>query len=222
MFQVGDVFLIASHDTDVIQRLKGALDSAIDSRIAEEQAKQRNSQSSPSRSNSSTKKPTSRAASPAVRAARNRQLQSKGTEVPPRGPDPKDFEPEFVIDDEDTPSRSSTPKPTQIRNEVVRAVEQDAERALAQDGGLQATDEKSAETAAPTVAQELPTDVRVKLRKLEKLESRYQGVYSFTRRLLIADLTSRAIEVVPHSSRTSCGYRTFRECTTRAYTPYVH
>ena len=182
------------------------MDSAIDSRIAEEQAKQRNSQSSPSRSNSSTKKPTSRGASPAVRATRNRQLQSKSAEVPPRGPDPKEFEPEFVIDDQDTPSRSTTPKPTQTRNEGVRNVESGAEKALAQDGGLQAEDQKGAEAATPATAQELPTDVRVKLRKLEKLEFRYQGAYNSISKLLLTDSTGRAVKIVSHSSRTSGGY----------------
>ena len=156
-----------------VQRLKGA----IDSRIAEEQARQRVSQSSPSRSNSGARRPPSRSSSPAVRAARNRQAESKGGDPAQKGPDPKEFEPDFVIDDEDLPSRSVTPRPGQTKNGEVKSVETTAEQAPAGDGGQQPKEEKeSGETSPATAtAPELPTDVRVKLRKLEKLEARYQG-----------------------------------------------
>lgn len=91
-----------------------------------------------------------------------------------KGSDPSDFEPEFVLDDADGLSRSSTPKPALARSdsstkdplqnsaEETQNVEGNAGKAL-QDGP----------TAAP---QELPTDVKVKLRKLDKLESRYHGI----------------------------------------------
>jgi len=50
-------------------------------------------------------------------------------------------------------------------------------KALGGDGGQQAKEEKESGDGSPTpaTAVELPTDVRVKLRKLEKLEVRYHG-----------------------------------------------
>ena len=155
-----------------LQRIKGA----IDSRIAEEQARQRASQSSPSRSNSGARKPPSRSASPAVRAARNRQVESKGGDPAQKGPDPKEFEPDFVIDDEDLPSRSVTPRPTPEKSGEVTSGETTVDKALSVNGGQQAKEKGSGDgSPAPAPVVELPTDVRVKLRKLEKLEARYHG-----------------------------------------------
>lgn len=154
---------------------------AIDSRIAEEQARQRNAQYSPSRSASSSKRPTSRnrAASPAVRAARPKPTENKSDSGPQKGPDPKEFEPEFIIEDEDTMSRTGTPKPVEGKDEGGPITEATAEIPIGQDGERQVDEEKMSEQAAVDAALELPTDVRVKLRKLERLESRYQGRHTF-------------------------------------------
>lgn len=152
-------------DERPIQRLKGA----IDSKIAEEQARQRLSQRPPSRSNSSAKRPSSRAISPTKRAQGSRGRQDG--DPPVKGPDPADFEPEFVIDDDEasrtgTP-RSGTPRPAGDRNGTTAAGKSTQEDATLETGEAAADEPRS--------SSDLPTDVRVKLRKLEKLESRYHG-----------------------------------------------
>ena len=92
-----------------------------------------------------------------------------------RGPDPAEFDPEFVVGDEDVPSRAGTPRPTQSKSEVNMEGESVKEKAIAADanGGL---GEGELKDGVGSVVPELPTNVRVKLRKLEKLESRYQGI----------------------------------------------
>ena len=89
-----------------------------------------------------------------------------------KGPDPTDFDQEFVID-EDELSRSGTPRPPLDRNGSTAAEK-------ASDGGQGETPQEVNGTGAvidePSTSSELPTDVRVKLRKLEKLESRYHGI----------------------------------------------
>jgi hypothetical protein len=157
--------LLSYADRRPTQRLKGA----IDSKIAEEQARQRLSQGSPSRSNSSAKRPSSRAISPTKRAQGSRGRQDG--EPPAKGPDPADFEPEFVIDDDGSSKtgtpRSGTPRPAGDRNGTTTAGKSTQED----------TTPEINETAAdePRLSSDLPTDVLVKLRKLEKLESRYHG-----------------------------------------------
>ena len=154
-------------NTRTTQRLKGA----IDSKIAEEQARQRLSQNSPSRSNSSAKRPSSRAISPTkrVQGARGRQ----DGDAPTKGPDPAEFEPEFVIDDDATSRsatpRSGTPRPADDRNGTPVAG-----RSTREDANPD-TSEAGTTADEPRLSSDLPTDVRVKLRKLEKLESRYHG-----------------------------------------------
>lgn len=144
---------------------------AIDSRIAEEQARQRAPQSSPSRSSSDARRSLPRTASPAQRAPRKTQERNDGGPSQ-RGRDPSDFDPEIVIDDESLPnygestaSQTAGEKPAVIANGSDEA--EDSKRSV--QGGSQDDDQP-----APP---ELPTDVRVKLRKLEKLESRYQGSF---------------------------------------------
>ncbi|MCJ1476995.1 hypothetical protein MMC13_005666 [Lambiella insularis] len=156
-----------------IQRLKGA----IDSRIAEEQARQRNAQQSPSRSASGTKRTTSRsrAASPAVRATRSKPAESKTDGVIQKGPDPKDFEPEFLIEDEDIVNGTEAPKPVELRDDGTPATEATTFSVL-QNGEHRSDKEKSLEQTGIDASQELPTDVQVRLRKLERLESRYQDL----------------------------------------------
>lgn len=158
----------------------------IDSQIAKEQARQRNPPALPSRSNSVARKATeSRPASPAVRTARSRIAETLPDEAP-KNTDPSEFDPEFVIDDDDSMSRSGTlteggkgisqvrtPSPSRNGKEKegtvdnVSGQEPVAEKPLPSDKG----DDEQGLAATP----ELPTDVRVRLRKLERLESRYQG-----------------------------------------------
>ncbi|KAM0090165.1 Golgin imh1 [Aspergillus fumigatus] len=139
---------------------------AIDSRIAEEQARQRTSQDVISRSNSARR--PARNLSPGRRPTRPR----RNTGTPVRTPDPNEFEPEFAIGDDDGSSRSVTPKLESAGG---------SERPLGKDAAEDkpSTDEPSAGKEVPTtegnqLSSELPPEIRVKLRRLTKLESRYQ------------------------------------------------
>ncbi|KAL8656923.1 MAG: hypothetical protein Q9226_002429 [Calogaya cf. arnoldii] len=150
----------------VYKRLKGA----IDSRIAEEQARQRSTLTSPPPSNA-PRKPSSRAGSPAKRAPRQNAPSRQNGEASGKGPDPSDFEPEFLVDDPDLPSRSTTPRPAPARSESsTKDNVQDTAKEAQNGESIAGKPPLDDSTANP---QELPTDVRVKLRKLEKLESRY-------------------------------------------------
>ncbi|MCJ1356291.1 MAG: hypothetical protein MMC33_006285 [Icmadophila ericetorum] len=154
----------------MLQRIKGA----IDSRIAEEQARQRAAQTPPSRSNSTAKRPAPRAASPSTTSSsRARSGEKKDEGAPQKGPDPAEFEPEFVVGDEDTPTRSGTPLPGPVKGDV--STNQAAGEKLDTAGEGQSSQEP-AESGASSSAPELPMDVRVKLRKLDKLESRYRDL----------------------------------------------
>ena len=87
-----------------------------------------------------------------------------------RAPDPAEFEPEFVIGDDDLPSRSVTPRPAEPKKHTTSSDS-------APDSNADATNGTAQENSATkdSAAVELPTDVRVKLRKLDKLESKYHG-----------------------------------------------
>jgi len=91
-----------------------------------------------------------------------------GTTV--RGLDPSEFENAFVIEDEsEEPSRVGTP-----------SIGEENSATMAGSNATEAGEgsEKGAEKVADTTPQppaELPAEVRVKLRKLEKLEAKYQG-----------------------------------------------
>ena len=110
--------------------------------------------------------------SPAIRSSRTRLSESKGGDT--KGPDPREFDPEFVIDDEETPTRGGTPGSSQAKNEEGSTGNSAGEKSEA-DSGMQ-TSEKTALDDSAAQIPELPTDVRVKLRKLERLEPRYQGL----------------------------------------------
>ena len=68
-----------------------------------------------------------------------------------------------VVGDGEPPSGTSTPKAKTEKEDAVEKAPADA------------TEEVKPEVEAPRPSTELPTEVRVKLRKLDKLESRYQG-----------------------------------------------
>ena len=147
---------------------------AIDSRIAEEQARQRTSQDSPSRSNSRTQRSSSRTVPLNLRAVRSEGPESEDGKSFTKGPDPSEFEPDFVIDEDSTPSRSTTPKPSQRKGDNATASEVPTEAPPPYNG--KESQKKDGEKDAIASSGELPTDVRVKLRKLEKLESKYHGL----------------------------------------------
>lgn len=144
------------------QRLKGA----IDSRIAEEQAKARIPSTSPSRAPSTARRSAAQAGEKKTRS--KPRVDDDGS----RGPDPSEFEGAFVIDDEsEPPSRVGTP--------AIGAENTDQMAEKGAEAGEEVKEKMSEVTPQNQVSSpastELPAEVRTKLRKLEKLESRYQG-----------------------------------------------
>jgi chromosome segregation ATPase len=154
------------------QRLKGA----IDNRIAEEQARQRQQALS-----ASPQRPTQRRRpldqnDPGSRTS-SRQRQP-GNAPSEKGPDPSEFEPEFAIGDDESaaPSRTSTPKPPSEQTTVTQEAAALKEGDSIPKGG-ETAESRLAETnelPIPQVrTQELPNDVQVKLKKLDRLEAKY-------------------------------------------------
>jgi hypothetical protein len=151
------------------QRLKGA----IDSRIAEEQARQKSvgaSGTTVARSASTSKRPTGRTDSP----ARPRRPKPKDNEVnTARGPDPSEFENAFVIEDEsEEPSRVGIPA---IGEEKPATMAEN--NATAEAGASGEVNEKAAEKPVEPLpkAPEVSPEIRTKLKKLDRMESKYQG-----------------------------------------------
>ncbi|RVX67603.1 hypothetical protein B0A52_08132 [Exophiala mesophila] len=169
----------------MFQRLKGA----IDSRIAEEQARQRQAQSTtqPGARNPARRRTPSQNANSDRRPSRQRQPLPSTSGPLEKGPDPSEFEPEFTVGDDDSavPSRVATPKPessdTKANDIGVEKGGQGnpkAQNEAVQDPpGVASQGDKSSEQStvhAPSPrSPELPTEVRVKLRKLERMESKY-------------------------------------------------
>lgn len=99
------------------------------------------------------------------------------------------FEAAFALEDSEGPSRSGTPKPPGEKNEKEksgRAKPREANEATPAENGAPTPDaEKRKSGAEPgagdkstvggTPIAELPMEVRVKLRKFERLESTYTG-----------------------------------------------
>ncbi|KAL8729807.1 MAG: hypothetical protein Q9181_004877 [Wetmoreana brouardii] len=110
------------------------------------------------------------------RARRPNAPSRPNGEASGKGLDPSEFEPEFVIDDSDVPSRSGTPRPAVSRSESSTKDTTREPSDETRNGEDQS--EKALPDGPSKVAQELPTDVKVKLRKLEKLESRYHDLLS--------------------------------------------
>ena len=125
---------------------------AIDSTIAEEQARQNASQLRPSRSDSSARR-ISRTGSPAVLQRLDRDGAAKVS-------DPSDFEKDLDID-----------LPISIRAQT-RGEEEI-------DDGVDKQEAQPKEKAHTYQAISLPTDVRSRLRKLDRLEPRYKGRFSW-------------------------------------------
>jgi hypothetical protein len=158
------------------QRLR----DAIDSRIAEEQARQKSAQDNISRSNSARRPPNSNL----TPGQRSRPRRNTGTPV--RGPDPKEFEAEFTIGDDEDSSRSATPRLETPDDAAEKATPADTERnedddksettAPAADPSGKETTSAEKVSANQSTPSELPAEVRGKLRRLDKLETRYHGM----------------------------------------------
>ncbi|KAI9742744.1 MAG: hypothetical protein M1818_003473 [Claussenomyces sp. TS43310] len=166
----------------MFSRIKGA----IDSRIAEEQARAR------------------AAATPPARAASKRSRpKPKFEDDGSRGPDPSEFEGAFVIDDEsEPPSRTGTPMPT--NNSQTKMAEDEVTQAASM---AEPTTEKDT-AASPRASSELPLEVRTKLRKLDKLESRYQELLRSYR---IAHARAVSIEPFEKTLRENTPLTTIKE-----------
>ena len=90
-----------------------------------------------------------------------------------RGPDPSEFENAFVIEDEsEEPSRVGTPAIDDDKTPLM------AESNMATGVGAPGEiNEKAAEkpVEAPPKAPEVSPEIRTKLKKLERMETKYQG-----------------------------------------------
>jgi hypothetical protein len=115
-------------------------------------------------------------------ASLRNESPSKRSRAPPkevddgaRGPDPSVFEGAFVIeDDSEDPSRSGTPAIPETKPEVIGEKGATAKTTGADEGEV--VNEKVEILQKPSTTTDLPPDVRSKLRKLDKLEARYQGI----------------------------------------------
>ena len=86
-----------------------------------------------------------------------------------KGPDPSEFDPEFVIGEEDEqPGRAATPRPKEKAQPTDPA---------AGSGNANDNEDKAAGDAdkKPDAEPELPPEVHTRLRKLDKLEPKYSG-----------------------------------------------
>ena len=152
---------------DKTQRIRGA----IDARIAEEQARQKaTSPSGTPRSSSTTRRSNSRNLSPSKRTARSKDGDSSKAAPAGKGPDPSEFDPEFVGGEEDDPpSRAGTPRP----KEKAQPAEVNAENG---DGKKEEEEGPTAEVEVkPEQPPELPREIQLRLRRLDKLDPKYTG-----------------------------------------------
>ncbi|RMZ91762.1 hypothetical protein DV736_g1006, partial [Chaetothyriales sp. CBS 134916] len=142
---------------DMLSRLKGA----IDTRIAEEQARQRQA---------------------AVSAASHRN-QQRARRAPTQngqgGLNASKFEPEFAVGDDDSthvPSRTATPRP-ETQDPAVSQTTDGSHGQGEKDSGNEATATQtlpaSQTTTQPSERSELPDNVRARLQKLDRLETKY-------------------------------------------------
>jgi hypothetical protein len=129
------------------------------------------SQQSSPRPSSSRPRSGSRAVSPSRRRKRDQDAADKGASIG-KGPDPSEFDPEFVIGDEEVPSGVGTP--------AVAVSDTDGTTMSTKENGPEPGEKKEEGTegatdGAPASPAILPVDVRQKLRKLERLEPKYSG-----------------------------------------------
>jgi hypothetical protein len=219
----------------ILTRLPAAyqrLRDAIDSRIAEEQARQKSAQDNISRSNSARRPPNSNL-SP---GQRSRPRRNTGTPV--RGPDPKEFEAEFAIGDDEDSSRSATPRletPEDVSETTTLAETEhgeDGEKGKTKapvdtPGKENASTAEKGPTSQPTI--ELPAEVRGKLRRLDKLEVRYHGMDccypscdgAGEGRIANWVLFYRTPQGIPRGAFACPLDRTIRSCSTRKHPPHV-
>lgn len=158
------------------QRLKGAIDRT----IAEEQARQEQARqriepgTTPRRSDSTSRSNQSPARRPRPKKAGGADTPKDDGGASPSNPDPAVFEAAFALDDSEEPSRAGTPKPAADAMDD-KGDEKVKDKAEEGQNGEKADEAEGAASAAPAAAPELSPEVRLKLRKLEKLEKTYPG-----------------------------------------------
>ncbi len=161
-----------SHSSCQCLTLQKRIKGAIDSRFAEEQAKAKAAAAAPVRTGSTARRSASlRNESPSKRS----RARPKEVDDGARGSDPSVFERAFVIeDDSEEPSRSATPAIPETKPEVMAEKGATAENTGLDEGEV--VNEKAEIPPNSSTKTDLPPDVRSKLRKLDKLEARYQGI----------------------------------------------
>lgn len=176
-----------------IQRIRGA----IDARIAEEQARQRSAQEAAS----TAARPARR---PSTRTATNTRQRSNSNLPQTRGPDPKEFE--FSIGDDDstgTPasglSRAGTPRLETASNiSASTTVDSAQSEGLEQTEGGEKKDAVEERKDNMEKPPELPIEVRSKLRRLDKIESKYHGralpIFIIAHYVLTQDRASQSVQ----------------------------
>src|SRR6266480_4073103 len=133
----------------------------MESRIAEEQARQRTAQQSSPKRSSSQQRASSRKISP----SRRHRKEANGTGNPAitgNEPDPSEFEADFVIGDDSDASRVGTPGPGK----------EDKQVSVPEKPNEDTQTEPSVEASQSTLElqpTQLPHDVRQKLKRLELL-----------------------------------------------------
>lgn len=134
-----------------------------------------------------------------------------------RGPDPSVYESAFVIeDDSEDPSRVGTPAPPEIKAEKMS--ENGTNQEVTGDGEAGVVREDADNVPKPPAIAELPPDVRTKLRKLEKLEARYQGKLQHAQSQHAKAYTlPRTSPIIPYCSCTCRINRTLRKDFERKY-----
>ncbi|KZZ88466.1 grip [Moelleriella libera RCEF 2490] len=189
------------------QRIRGAIDRT----IAEEQARQKTLDSeTPSRSASTSSRRSDSNAT--GRRSRSKKASFDVTDPALPNTDPAVFEAAFVIDDSDEPSRSGTPGlPPQEKGELgtettsvatqeglAEKVEHNGTLNHKVNGGESVQSDNGAPHAPHAPTTDLSSDVKQRLRKLEKLEATYPGKSRWLRQLLrsyrVAHRRATAIE----------------------------
>ncbi len=163
---------------------------AVDNRIQEEQAKQKTTSVTASpRASTSRQRSGSRNISPSMRRPRREQDVGERATMPiGKEVDPSEFEPEFVIGEEgDTSTQPSrVPTPAQPAMALTSAPAPSTNLEVETTSEIKETGSSTPElkkdgvdvaNQAPATPQELPMDVRQRLRKLERLEPKYSGLH---------------------------------------------
>lgn len=91
----------------------------------------------------------------------------------PSPQDPSEFEPDFGIENEDSPGNSGTPRLSQKNEGVIGACE--APREAHSPASNRSEGDKALIVDPTLTSLDLPADIQTKLRKLDRLESRYHG-----------------------------------------------